>query len=109
VGDDPAAADRTGFVPDDDSVSEAPFDDSVLDEDGDFIEEVAFDLEGGFAEIAGLVGRGRRSRADPLAERPASRFLERLRSPLSQHEKKVVAGALLASAAGLLFLRLARR
>jgi hypothetical protein len=83
-----------------------------------FDDEVAFDLEGGFAEIAGLAESGRLSRADfesdhllddPLREKPSPQFLEKLRSPLSNHEKKIVAGALLAGAAGLLFLRLARR
>jgi hypothetical protein len=83
-----------------------------------FDDEVAFDLEGGFAEIAGLAESGRLSRADfesdhllddPLREKPSPHFLEKLRSPLSNHERKIVAGALLAGAAGLLFLRLARR
>jgi len=101
-----------------DLLDEDSIDDHPLNQDEEFDDEVAFDLEGGFAEIAGLAGKGRLSRADfesdhllddPLREQPSPRFLEKLRSPLSEHEKKVVAGALLAGAAGLLLLRLARR
>lgn len=84
----------------------------------DFDDEIAFDLEGGFAEIAGLAGRGSLSRsdfesdhllADPSPDAPTPHLLTRLRSPLSAQQKTIVAGALLAGAAGLFFLRIARR
>lgn len=101
-----------------DPLDEEFIDDHPLQEDDEFDDEVAFNLEGGFAEIAGMAGTGGLSRADfesdrlledPIEGKPAPQFLERFRSPLSDLEKKVVAGALLAGAAGLLFLRLSRR
>jgi len=95
----------------------APVVEDLFDDD-ELLDEIAFDLEGGFTGIADLDESdeldeddrrsGERIRPHPYDERRLP-LLDKLRSPLSESEKTVVAGALLAAAVGLLFFRLSRR